>query len=100
MLFLTIECQPKNVVGMIEIEKHHLTNTIILVSGENHCGMLKLSRLKCDEKQDICTVSKYFPQTYSFGIYHIYSMLYNTGHTKGKIVNLQRRNLVDITLTK
>lgn len=75
MLFLTIECQPKNVVGMIEIEKHHLTNTIILVSGENHCGMLKLSRLKCDEKQDICTVSKYFPQTLIWHIPYILNVI-------------------------
>lgn len=47
--FLTVEFQLINVERMMEIENHHLANTIeIFIVGKNHQWILKISGQKYD----------------------------------------------------
>lgn len=65
-LFLIVESQLINVEGMLEIDNHHLANTIVtFVEGGNHQWILKISGQKYDEKkQAICIVLKYLSTRY------------------------------------
>lgn len=59
--FLAVEFHLISVERMMEIEDHHLANTMVLNAvGKHQQQMLKLVA-KCT-KQDICIVSDYLPR--------------------------------------
>lgn len=51
---------------MMEIENHHLANTIVILAvGKNYQWILKINGQRCDEKkQAICVVSRYLSTRY------------------------------------